>query len=356
MTVNKLTVKQFRNIKSAELVPSDGINVIFGSNAQGKTNLIEALWLLCGQKSFRGGRDSEFLSFGCDECLIKANFTADGREQTAEIKIDKKKTASLNGIELKSVSELSKSFNAVVFSPDDLAVISDGPEERRKFADGIIASLYPKYEGIVSRYERAIAQRNMVLSDFRYHSELEAILDNFEEQAARYGNEIVIYRSRFCEKLSAFSPDIYSGISDGKEKMSVKYISSAGNGVDEFKSSLKASRAADSKTLATSVGPHRDDFEILIDGMPARKFASQGQKRSAAITLKLSEAALIRDMTDNMPVILLDDVMSELDKKRQAYVLNKIKDSQVFITCCDPSNIKGLKAGKVFEVRNGEIV
>lgn len=356
MIVKKIKLVNFRNIKSATLVPSRRTNVIYGSNAQGKTNILEGLWLFSGIRSWRTSKDSELINIGSEKAVLSVVIFSEGRNQKINITIDKNRTAEVNGIVVNSMSELSNKFSVVMFSPDDLGLISNGPADRRNYADRVISSIYPKYSSLMQRYHRAVEQRNSVLKDYRSHPELDFLLDDFEKEIVKAGNDIIIYRKRFCEKLKQYCPIIYNGLSNGKEEISAEYISSGGNTVEEFLTNLKNSRETDCINLATSVGPHRDDFEILINGISARKFASQGQKRSAAITLKLAESEIIEEITGNVPIILLDDVMSELDKSRQRYILNHIKSRQVFITCCDPSNIEGLVAGKVFNVEKGEVL
>lgn len=356
MIVKKIRLKNFRNIENAELKPSKKTNVIYGSNAEGKTNILEGLWLFSGQRSWRTAKDSELIKIDCEKAVLSIWVNTQGRNQKIDINIEKNRTAEVNGISADSMSELAEKFSVVMFSPDDLGLISNGPSERRNYADRVISSIYPKYSALMQRYHRAVEQRNAVLKDYRIHRELDFLLDDFEKEIVKAGNDIIIYRKRFCEKLKQYCPAIYKGLSSGKEEISAEYISSGGNNPEEFLQNLKNSRETDCQNLATSVGPHRDDFEILINGISARKFASQGQKRSAAITLKLAESEIIEEITGNVPIILLDDVMSELDKSRQRYILNHIKGRQVFITCCDPSNIEGLVAGKVFNVKKGQVL
>lgn len=355
MKVKSITLTDFRNFDSASVSFTADTNVICGSNAQGKTNLTEAVWLFTGNRSFRGSRDIELVKQGKERSVIKAEFFADGRDQTAELYIGSNREAVLNGVKLQTPSELNEKFRAVVFSPDDLSLISEGPSERRHFCDTVISGFYPRYAEKSARYARALEQRKYVLKDYRTHPELDVLLDDFEAEIVKAGKEIIIYRKRFLERLSEYLPEIYSGLSGGKESISAEYISTGGVNESEFREKLIRSRENDAVMLSTSVGPHRDDVEILINGISARKFASQGQKRSAAITLRLAEAKLTEAITGTSPVILLDDVMSELDPARQKYILNHIKGRQVLITCCDPENTKGLKAGKVIEIKDGII-
>lgn len=355
MIIKNITIKNFRNIGNQKIEFCDGINVIEGKNAQGKTNILEALWLFSGQKSFRGAKDNEMIKIGESAAALEIEFFSEERDQTASLSLEKGKEYLLNGVLVDRQAALFEKIPQIVFSPDDLSLISEGPFERRRFCDSVIGSFYPRYNEKINRYNRALEQRKFVLKDYRFHPELDFLLDDFEAEIVKSGAEIILYRKRFLNKLSLYCPKIYSEISGGKEDFSLEYISTSGESEKEFSEMLKSLRENDSLTLTTSVGPHRDDIDIKIGGISARKFGSQGQKRSGAITLKLAEAKLAEEIFGTNPIILLDDVMSELDPSRQEYILNHIKDTQVFITCCDPENIKGLIAGKVIKVENGEV-
>lgn len=353
MKVSKLTLKNFRNIEFIEFFPNDEMNVLWGENAQGKTNILEAIWLFTGAKSFRNSKDNEFISLGKEEAVLSLDFIGEGIEKNAEIKVSDKKTASFLGNNLKSASALAGNFKAVVFSPSDLRIITDGPNTRRRFLDIGIGLLYPSYIEILKKYMRAVTQRNKVIKELRYDPSIEIMLDIFEEEIEKNGRKIVEYRKKYLAVINEFLPDIYSGISSGKEELKTEYISSFS---DDFKNDLKRLRKEDMLSGVTSIGPHRDDIEFKINGLSARSFGSQGQKRSIALSLKLSEAEVIKKIVGECPVFLLDDVMSELDPERQNFILNHIKGMQVFITCCDPSNIKNLKEGKIFEIKKGAFV
>ncbi len=355
MIFKKIELLNFRNIEALEIEPCDGINVIYGQNAQGKTSVLEALWCFTGAKSFRGSKDSEMIRFGSEKSRIKLNFFDDNRDQECIIDIENKRTAILNDVEYPLASKIAGKIFSIVFSPNDLNIIKDGPSFRRKFLDTAIFQLYPKYIDLSKRYLRAVDQRNKILKEIKFNPNLQEFLIDFEEEIADCGAEIIGYRKRFTEDLKKYIPEIYNGISGGKEKIEVVYETTASEEKEEFKRLLKNSYNSDIQTLSTSVGPHRDDIDIKINGISARSFGSQGQKRSAALSLKLAESEVISEITGKKPVALLDDVMSELDPDRQNYILNHIYDWQVFITCCDPSNISGLKKGKIFEIENGSV-
>ena len=355
MIIKRIELQDFRNIKSAEISPCDGINVIYGQNAQGKTNLLEAIWCFTGAKSFRGSKDTELVNLNSEKSKIRLEFFDEQREQECVIEIDKLRKATLNGVEYRSAAEIAGKINAVVFSPLDINIVKDGPQHRRKFLDLSIGQLYPKYIELLRRYNRALDQRNRILKDIKYNPMLEEFLTDFENELCELGFEIVKYRRRHIESLKQYISDIFDGISDGKEEISIEYDTTVGETKQEMSDLLKNSRSQDMYSLSTSIGPHRDDLKIEINGLSARTFGSQGQKRSAAISLKLAESAVMREITGKSPIALLDDVMSELDLSRQNYILNHIKDWQVFITCCDPNNVKGLENGKVFLVENGTV-
>ena len=354
MRILSLKIQNFRNINDIEIEPSEEMNVIYGENAQGKTNLIEAIWLLTGAKSFRGAKDEELKKFGSEKTNIKASFKAEEIEKNAQIEIIDRRKAFLNEKPLKTPSRLAGSFNAIVFSPSDLRLLSDGPKIRRKFLDTAICQLYPSYIEILREYTRAVTQRNKIIKDFKFNSSSADMLQAFEDEISLKGEKIIKYRLRYIEILKEFIPQIYFGISDGKEILSIEYISSFKG--KSLREELINSRKNDIFSGKTSVGPHRDDLEFKINGINAKNFGSQGQKRSVALTLKLAEANILKKNTGESPVCLLDDIMSELDPARQNFILNHIKGMQTFLSCCDPQSVKNLKEGKKFKISKGEVL
>ena len=354
MRILSFSCRDFRNLENIEIDSFDEMNVICGENAQGKTNLLEGIWLFTGIKSFRGAKDSAFLKFGKEKANLNLNFTADGIENEAEIEIKEHRTAVFNNNRLKSPSQMAGKFNATVFSPNDLGLVRDGPSSRRKFLDIAIGQLYPSYIAALKNYMRAVTQRNSIIKDYRYDGTLSVMLDVFEDEIAANGAKITEIRKKYINRLGEFLPSVYDGLSSGRERLETEYISASEN--ENLRMALLESRKTDMFTGTTSIGPHRDDIEFKINGISVRIFGSQGQKRSVALALKLSEAEVINRISGEYPVFLLDDVMSELDPERQNYILNHIKGIQSFITCCDPSNVERLKSGKIFEMRNGRIV
>jgi DNA replication and repair protein RecF len=358
MIINGLTVENFRNIKSAKLDFSPTVNIFLGQNAQGKTNLLESIWLFSGNRSFRNSKDKEFINFNANLSKINIDFFKDDREQSAEIIIGESKKAFLNEIPLESISKFLSKINMTVFVPSHLSLISDGPAERRNFLDSAISSIKPNYLKLVQNYTSAVAERNKVLKDISYHSQLLDVLFIYEEQIAKYGSKIIENRKKYIDKLQDVAKDIYFGISGQKEEISIKYLTEVNdeNMVEDFKDKLFKNRKDDIFHGATSIGPHRDDIEININGISARTFGSQGQKRSAVLSMKLAESEILTKVFGEKPIILLDDVMSELDVTRQEYLLNYIEGSQIFITSCEKTQAKMLKSAKVFNVSGGKII
>lgn len=364
MTVDSVNIKNFRNIAELNLSADSGVNVIYGENAQGKTNILESIWLFTGCKSFRNAKDGELIKFNEDFAKINLDFSDNSRNKKTEIILsERKKTVLHNGVKLQSSSELIGSFYAVIFSPVHLALIKDGPAERRKFLDTALCELKPSYAKYLSGYKRALLQRNSLLKDLYMNAQLYDMLENWDDQLARYAAVVIFERLNYINLLSEYSKEIYSGISENKEEISLSY-SRYNSGFenltihDIYLSEFEKIREAAKDDIVfktTSVGPHRDDINIKINGVSARNFGSQGQQRSCALALKLGEAKIIEEKTGETPVILLDDVMSELDEKRQDYVLNHITDRQVFLTCCDPSQVLRLCTGKSFLIENGGI-
>lgn len=354
MRVLNFSCRNFRNIEKLDISQFEDMNVICGENAQGKTNILEGIWLFTGIKSFRGAKDSEYLKFGCEKSDLSVVFSAKGIENDAQIEIKNHRTATLNNNKLKSASHLAGKFNAIVFSPNDLSLVKDGPQLRRTFLNTAIGQLYPSYIETYNNYLRGVKQRNSIIKDYKYDSTLSVMLDVFENEIAENGKKITELRRRYIKILNNFLPDVYSGISVGKEILQTEYMSSCEN--SDLAEMLIESRKNDMYTGSTSVGPHRDDIIFNINGISARNFGSQGQKRSVALSVKLAEAEVINKITGEYPVFLLDDVMSELDPSRQGYILNHIKGIQSFITCCDPSNIENLKKGKIINIRNGGVI
>lgn len=362
MKISNIEINNYRNISNLNLNFSD-INIIYGENAQGKTNLIEAIYLFSGAKSFRGVKDKELVKFNEKQANLKIKFNNNNREQEAEIIIQEKRSGKLNGIEKKSVCSFGEEIKAVVFSPVHLSMIKDGPNERRKFIDSALCQIKPKYRVLLKEYKRCLTQRNMLLKDICKNKSLEDMLYIWDKNLASVGAKIIFQRQKYIESLTPFAKKFFKGLSRGTEDISLKLIGKfdyENLSIEEIEKNLvfvfQKSRKIDILNKITTAGPHRDDLEILINNISARKFGSQGQQRSSVLALKLAEASLLREITNCTPIALLDDVMSELDENRQDYILNNISDMQLFITCCDANTILHLKEGKTFHIKNGELI
>lgn len=364
MKVLRIGFKNFRNLEDGDIAPCEGVNVIYGDNAQGKTNIIEALWFFCGGHSFRTSKDSEVIRWDEDYARLDMNFFGQNREQTAVLKfLSNKKSVSINGVDKTSASALIEKFCAVVFSPEHLNLIKRGPGERRRFIDSAICRAKLQNAVVLSKYNRMLIQRNSLLKDIYRKPQLEDTLDIWDSQLTGYGARLIRKRLDYMKNLSEKAAQFHKGISQGKEALSIRYVSTENVGFDDslediqrkFAEKCAQNRKNDIHLGVTLSGPHRDDIEILINGKNAKAFASQGQQRSAVLSLKLAEAAVLKERMGEEPVILLDDVLSELDSGRQDFLLNELKDCQVFITCCEQSNKEQLREGKIFNVSRGSI-
>lgn len=362
MKINSISLENYRNIEKLSL-DFDNVNIIYGENAQGKTNLLEAVYLFTGAKSFRGVKDKELIKFDCEQSRLKIDFTNKNREQTAEIFIKERRSALLNGVKKKSPVLLGEELKAVIFSPVHLSMIKDGPGERRKFIDNALSQIKLGYRKVLKEYNRVLIHRNTILKDMAFDESLKNMLYVWDAGFAKYGAKVIYQRQKYIEALTPYVKEIFSGLSNGREEIDIKFKGDfvyENLTVKEIEEKLLIVldnyRSADILNRVTTLGPHRDDLEILINGRSARKYGSQGQQRSCVLALKLAEASLLREKTQDEPVALLDDVMSELDEGRQDYILNHIKDWQVFITCCDANTILRLKQGKTFHIENGKVI
>ena len=364
MRISRLHLEQFRNIESLSVFPCETVNIIYGDNAQGKTNLLEAIWLLSGAKSFRGAKDADLIRFGESRALIESDFFCDGRQQTSKIQLEGKKTAWLNDIRQDSITAFAGIFTTVVFSPSHLGLVKDGPAGRRKFLDTSICQITPRYIGMIGQYQRILLQRNTLLKDISYASALLDTLDIWDEKLSALGGVIIRMRMEYTRRLQKEAEDIYKGISMERESFSLDYRPfelpvQEGQTQREISSLLlekmMQNRSEDLRSGSTGIGPHRDDLEISINGRSVRSFGSQGQQRSSVLALKLAESRCIGDILGERPVILLDDVMSELDQNRREYLLNHLTGSQIFITCCDKGYFSRLEGGRVFRMEHGQL-
>ncbi len=368
MRVTLLSFENYRNLRTGSFAPGPGVNVIYGDNAQGKTNLLEGIWLFTGGHSFRGARDGDLVRVEAEGespyiAALTMEFFGAGREQTAELKIKSgRRSAVLNGVGKRAASSLVGTFCAVVFSPEHLSLVKDGPSERRSFLDSAICQIRPSYAGLLNQYNRTLQQRNTLLKDIPRHRELLDTLEIWDERLSGFGGAIMGERLRYIQNLEPEAREIYRGISKNREQMGLRMVmtgisqeNTKTNYAEAMMETLQKCRRDDLGAGFTTAGPHRDDLQLTLNGSPARIFGSQGQQRSIVLSLKLAEAAVLESIIGEPPAVLLDDVMSELDVSRQEYLLNHLQGRQIFITCCDASNMRMLEKGKVFCVEEGMI-
>ncbi len=364
MIVKELRFENYRNLENTTITPDPDVNVIYGENAQGKTNLLEAIWLFCGGHSFRGSKESEMISFDRKYFRLGMDFYSREREQSADIAFGQnRKQIWINGVERSSSSYLTEVFSAVVFSPEHLNLIKRGPSVRRRFIDAAICQHRIRYATLLSKYQQIINQRNALLKDIRKHSELKDTLAIWDDSLTAVGAQIMQERYAYLKKLREPAKLFHRGISAEKEALDIKYLSTSkteeNDSIDTLREKLRqaflSAQKEDFYFGYTSVGPHRDDLDFKINGISVRRFGSQGQQRSAVLSMKLSEAELLYEKNGERPVILLDDVLSELDNSRQDFLLNKVETYQVFVTCCEESNKEQLKNGRVFYIKNGVV-
>jgi len=363
--VDSLQASNFRNLREIGFSPSQGANIVYGDNAHGKTNLLEAIWLFTGARSFRGSKDAEMVLAGENVTSLQIGFYAHQRAQTASIHFNEgKKRTLLNEIVMERTGDLAGAFCAVVFSPDHLSLVKQGPETRRKLLDVSLCQAYPKYMKVLEGYNKALRQRGFLLRDIFVHPELLDTLEVWDKVLCDYGSYVSWMRARYSLKLGRYAREIYDGISKGRERFQSTFVCSAGkieSGATRqdvraiFEKKMAENRQRDIRHAVTSAGCHRDDLDITVGGLSARSFGSQGQQRSCILALKLAECGILEERNGEPPVILLDDVMSELDEGRRSYLLNQLTGKQVFITCCDALSFSGLEGGSVFQMKNGQI-
>ena len=347
MYIKKLKIKNFRNYKEQEINFSDKLNIFYGENAQGKTNILESIFLSAFGKSFRTKKEKEMIKKGEDFTKVEVYYQKKDREGKIEVNLSDKKQISINGVKIKKLSELLGNINIVIFTPDDINILKNGPAARRRFLDMMIGQLRTNYVYNLNMYLKTLEQRNNYLKQRNINNEM---LDIWDEKLSDYGYKIYKYRKEFIEKIIEQIGDIHSEITD--EKISITYKSDCIN-IEEYKKHLLRNREIDKIKGYTSVGIHRDDFKILINDEDVNVFGSQGQNRTAILSLKLAELKVIYNDIEEYPVLLLDDFMSELDEKRISNFLNKIKDIQVIITCTRNIEIKNSIS---YNVKNGIIV
>ena len=343
MRIQQLTVNNFRNHTHTTLQLDKGVNVLVGSNAQGKTNLLEAIYLSCVGRGWRTSRDSEMVQFGKEQALVQV--TAEKRFGSVEIAIQLglglKKSIAINRVPIAKVAELMGQINCIFFSPDELKLVKEAPADRRRFMNIDISQIDKSYFYALTRYNKILQQRNAYLKDHCDPRELSI----WDDQLVKHGNIIIQKRQAFMEKLTPYVVAKHHALTGGQETITLTYETSS-----DFARDLQATRERDLRLRTTTVGPHRDDLAILINGKDVRTYGSQGQQRTAALSIKLAELDLFTALTGETPILLLDDVFSELDSNRQERLLTAISHCQAVITATEAPPI-----GKIFTVQNGNL-
>ena len=357
MYVKSLDLLNFRNYEKLSLTLDPGINIFYGANAQGKTNILEAVYLAGTSKSHRGTRDRDMIRMGESEAHIRMHVDKNDSDYRIDMHLRKNKSKgiAIGGVPIRRAGELFGIVNIVFFSPEDLNIIKNGPSERRRLVDRILCEIDRIYMSDLTQYGKCLNQRNRLLHDLYFNPSLESELPVWDEQLVNYGCRIIAKREEFVRMLENIASEIHAELTGEKEKWTLVYEPNVT--VEEFADKVARSRDADRKIKSTTVGPHRDDVCIKVNDMDLRLYGSQGQQRTTAISLKLSEIRIIEERIRNKPVLLLDDVLSELDRDRQNYLLGNIRDIQTLITCTglDEFVQNRFEADRTFRVVSGRI-
>ena len=358
MIIKSLELADFRNYNSLHIHFSKGTNILYGDNAQGKTNILEAIFMSATTKSHKGSKDKDVVNFNKEEAHIRTYLEKDEAEIRVDMHLRKNKTKgiAIDGQKIKKASELLGLLNVVFFSPEDLSIIKNGPAERRRFVDMELCQLDPFYIYNLNHYNKIVNQRNKLLKDMYFNPSLKETLNIWDSQLVSFGSKIIERRKIFITQLNEIIYGIHKKLSGDKEELSIQYEPDVL--IEDYERSLFSCQERDIKLKQTTVGPHRDDFSFMVGNIDIRRFGSQGQQRTAALSLKLSEIELVRKLTKDNPVLLLDDVLSELDSNRQNYLLSTIGEIQTIITCTglDEFVNNRFEIDKVFRIVDGSIV
>lgn len=357
MIIKSLELADYRNYELLTMQFDKGTNILYGDNAQGKTNILEAIYVASTTKSHKGSKDKEIVNFDKEESHIRTYLEKDGINTRIDMHLRKSKTKgiAIDGKKIKKAADLLGLCNVVFFSPEDLSIIKNGPAERRRFIDMELCQLDSFYMYNLNNYNKIVNQRNKLLKDMFMNPNLRDTLNIWDSQLLSYGSKIIERRFNFIEQLNEIIYDIHKKLSGDKEEIKMKYEPDVL--IEDYEKKLKINQEKDIKIKQTSVGPHRDDFSFLIGDIDIRKYGSQGQQRTAALSLKLSEIELVKKLTKDTPILLLDDVLSELDSNRQNYLLNSIKDIQTIISCTglDEFLKNRFEINRIFKVNNGSV-
>ena len=367
MIVKSLELDFFRNYLHFQSEFDPRVNLIYGENAQGKTNLLEAIAYLSSAKSHRVRYDREMIMLDIDGAFLKGVVDSRGRIFTLEAKLSRGRGRQLysNGVRLKTASELSGILTTVLFCPEDLYLIREGAAARRRFLDSAICQLRPRYARALGEYNRLYEHKTRILRDWPENPSLLQTLDDFSLRMAQTGALVIHYRAHFIKRLRELAPAIHQDFSGGRERLGLRYetVSTISDPMAQPRTILEElllhqerHRQAELDARQCLTGPHKDDLAVELDGRSAKMYGSQGQTRTAALSLKLAQREIFFQETQEYPVLLLDDVLSELDAKRQSFVLNHIQGGQIFITCCEEEKLEGLEQGRSFHIHGGSLI
>jgi DNA replication and repair protein RecF len=364
MYIQNIFIKNFRNLDTLQLRFNENYTILFGKNAQGKTNIIESVYYLLNAKSHRDSSFIHLITYEKEFSILKGTILKDKLTNEIEIKLDKnnKKSIKVDGNTI-TASELYEEYFAVIFSPDDLRLVKDGPERRRRYIDSALSKIDKSYKKALQEYDRLLRHRNKILKNYS-SSSYSNMIDIFDQQLCMMGSYIIKKRLKHLNEIEKIAQKIHYDISEGNEKLTINYQSSVISALDEteninriYHNKLKETFAQDIKKTTTSIGPHTDDIYIFLNGRYAKKFSSQGQQKTACIALKLSEVEIYKNYSNQYPIVLLDDVFSELDKKRRQKLLERLQGMQVVITSTNDDVKKFLNKGSYFlyEIINGKV-
>ena len=357
MIIKSIDLDHFRNYENLHLELGEGIHILYGDNAQGKTNILEAICLASSNKSHRGAKDKEMIRFGAENAHIKMIADKKGVEYRIDLHLKSggNKGIAVNSVPVRKTRDFLGIINTVLFSPEDLQIVKEGPQERRKFIDTELCQLDKIYLNSFINYKKALEQRNQLLKDIYFEPSLRETLDIWDEQLLKYGTDLINLRKQFIDDLKIVIRPIHDRLSGGKEILELDYEANVSS--EDFREELKKSREKDLKSKTSNVGPHRDDIAFMLNGLDARVYGSQGQQRTCALSLKMAEIEIVKERTGDSPVLLLDDVLSELDMNRQQYLLESIGGIQTVITCTGLEDFvnRQVRINKVYRVENGEV-
>ncbi|MEF9935644.1 MAG: DNA replication/repair protein RecF [Clostridium sp.] len=365
MYVKNLKLKNYRNYQEVDINFVSGLNIFLGENAQGKTNIAEAIYFISGLRSHRTSKNKDLIRWDSENTIINTLISKEYTETQVEVFLSKKDKnhIKVNGLKATKASEVLGRLNVVMFSPEDLKLVKEGPVLRRKFLDYEISQIRPKYHYLINRYNKILNQRNNLLKSLQYSRENQGTLEIFTEQLCEVASEIIIMRNEFIKNIAEISSNIHSSITNNAESLKVEYmcdvksILSKDQVREELYNKIKSLRESEIKKGYTLAGPSKDDIMIRINGIDVREFGSQGQQRSAALSLKLSEIEIIRTITGEYPVLILDDVLSELDENRQKYLINNLRHVQTILTCTSGSDVDLFndENRQIFYVKEGKL-